>query len=65
MSQTTIRARSGEAKVVRSGDPLWCSLENRRVRFCRKVDEYTVEVMDNDGLRVLPDYRHVSQVLAY
>ena len=54
--------KTGTTKTVSHGDPLWCSLENRRVRFSRLIGS-AVEVMDDSG-RVLPDWRHQTQVKA-
>lgn len=51
------------AKALRPMDPVWDDLDGRRARFVRMVDDLTVEIADNDG-RVLPDYRHVTQVSA-
>lgn len=56
---------TGEPKNVVYGDPLFCRLENKRVRFARLVDDQTVEVMSDEDCRVLPDWRHISHVVAY
>jgi hypothetical protein len=55
--------------AVVAGDALWCSLDKCRVRFVRMVEptpaipgEWMVEVSDNWTGKVLPDYRHPTQV---
>jgi hypothetical protein len=58
------KARLGGTKSVTRGDLMWCALDNTRVRFFRMVDSYSVEVTDNNG-KILPDYRHPSQLTAY
>ena len=63
MSQ--INTTNGTTKTVVTGDALRCQLEGKRVRFVRMVDEVTVEVSCNETGRILPDYRHISQVAAY
>lgn len=61
---TTLTSKiTGQAKEVRYADPVWCGLENRRLRFCR-VEGSAVVLMD-DACRELPDWRHPSQVAAY
>jgi hypothetical protein len=62
---TVLLTRDGKEKTVTYGDPLWCDLDQCRVRFVRMVDSSSVEVMaDWDG-KILPDYRHPSQVHPY
>lgn len=51
-------------KPVHSGDPLWDTMDNRRVRFSQQTEDGFIEVMDDD-CRVLPDLRHPTQVMAY
>ena len=61
----TFKTRTGETKRVTAGDPLFCILDERRVRFVRMVDSTTVEVADDWTGKVLPDWRHPSQLFAY
>lgn len=60
-------AHIGVSKRVENlvnGDPVWCSLERKRVRFVRMVDAVTVEVSSNETGKILPDWRHISQLKA-
>ncbi len=68
------KTRSGATHAVGRGDPLFCVLDNTRVRFERMVDcsassgvpgDWMVEVSSNYDGKVLPDLRHPSQVFAY
>ncbi len=63
-STALLLTRDGVEKRVVTGDPLWCDLDKTRVRFVRMVDSYAVEVTDNNG-KLLPDYRHPTQVHPY
>jgi hypothetical protein len=65
--------RGNPVEVVR-GDPLFCTLDNTRVRFHRVVNcfessgvpgDVMVEVSSNHDGKILPDLRHPSQVYAY
>ena len=56
--------RDGVEKRVVAGDPLYCELDRKRVRFVRVVDGTSVEVASNETGKVLPDYRHPSQLRA-
>lgn len=53
-----------QIETLTAGHPLFCSLDNTRVRFVRMVDAVTVEVASNEDGKILPDYRHISQVKA-
>jgi hypothetical protein len=44
------------------GDPMWCSLDNTRVRYSKTEYDGMIEVMNNDGTKILPDLRHPSQL---
>ncbi|AWM40284.1 hypothetical protein GobsT_12520 [Gemmata obscuriglobus] len=63
--QAKFKTRDGVEKTVVHGDPLFCTLDNCRVRFVRMVDSTSVEVMDANTGRLLPDYRHPVQLFAY
>ncbi len=60
----TLKTRDGQPKTVRMHDPVFCTLENRRVRFAGLEADGMVNVAEDSGKR-LPDLRHASQVLAY
>ncbi len=61
----TLTTRDGRTKRVVKGDPLHCDLDGCRVRFVRLIDTNTVEVASNHDGKVLPDWRHTSQVHPY
>lgn len=61
----TLTTRTGETRTVATGDPLWCSLDNTRVRYVRTERDGMVVVASNETGRELPDLRHPTQVVAY
>lgn len=74
VTRATFKTRGGTPVDVVRGDPLFCVLDNTRVRFERLVNcfeasgvpgDVMVEVSSNDDGRVLPDLRHPTQVYAY
>lgn len=74
VTRWTFKTRSGVPHDLVRGDPLFCVLDNARVRFERVVDcsassgvpgDRMVEVSSNYDGRVLPDLRHPSQLFAY
>lgn len=58
----TLTNLAGNQVKPESYEPCHCKLDNCRVRFVRFVDSTSVEVADNDG-KILPDYRHPSQLI--
>jgi hypothetical protein len=64
MTTATLLTRTGTAKPIRLHDPVWDTLEGRRVRFSRLIGASAVEVCGDDG-EPLPDWRHPSQLYAY
>ena len=64
MDRIELKAVLGGTKVVGVGHPCRCALDKCRVRIHKVVDSTSIEVTDNDG-KVLPDYRHPSQLTAY
>jgi hypothetical protein len=63
--KTALKTRSGESKPVSYGDPLFDTLDGRRVRFGKVEADGMVEVLDDATGRALPDLRHPTQVVAY
>lgn len=61
----TLTTRTGEARTVVTGDPLWCRLDNTRVRYVRTERDGMIAVASNETGRELPDLRHPTQVVAY
>ncbi len=63
--------RAGRWHDLTRGDPLFCVLDETRVRFNRMVfcgaseSDWMVEVTSNYDGRVLPDLRHPTQLFAY
>jgi hypothetical protein len=70
VTRGTLADRLGRERAVTAGDLLWCKLDGCCVRFSRLVPPmwcgagWVVEVTDAYSGRVLPDYRHPSQVYA-
>lgn len=65
MSAMTLTNWNGEQVEVTRGDACQCRLDGCRVRFVRWVDSTSVEVMSDADGRVLPDYRHPTQLVAW
>lgn len=64
MNKLTTKTKSGIEKTVHTGDPMWDTLDGKRVRFSRMIDATTVEVASNETGKVLPDWRHITQLYA-
>lgn len=64
MDRTTLKARNGNVKLVLTGDLLFCTLDNKFVRFVKSEFDGMVEVADRNTGKVLPDLRHPTQVYA-
>jgi hypothetical protein len=63
MTKITLKTNGETVKVVGYGHPCFCQLDRCRVRLHDIKADGMVEVTDNDG-KVLPDYRHASQLIA-